>query len=253
MKFSYPSIVRFSECGKNGRLSVPAIVNYMQDCSAMQSDWLGIGTNELIASGRAWFVIGWNIQIYERPEADTKIRVWTWATHFAGIYGERCMQITNEMTGEVYAECAALYVFMNLTTMHPTKAEGPFVLGYKTSPALTSVKKSGRKLPVIGEQREAGTFVVRRHDTDAYGHMNNARYVFYASDCLPAEFETGRLQVEYKISAREGDVVHLFTSGTDTQFEVEMRGEDGQIFARILYTKKGEDNDSAGKDAETEN
>ena len=243
MKFSYPAIVRFSDCGRDGRMRTADVVTLMQDCSAMQSDFLGIGTSELIAADRAWFVINWNIQIYKRPEVNTVIRVWTWATSFTGIFGERSMQITNERTGEIYAECDALYVFMNLATMHPTKAQGKLVSGYPTGPALESVRKCGRKLPVIGEEQEAEPFVVRKHDTDAYGHMNNARYVYYAEDYLPDDFDVCRLQAEYKVSAREGDTVHVFTVETDLQFEVEMRAEDGQVFARVLYTKKGAEND----------
>ena len=243
MKFSYPAIVRFSECGRDGLASEAAIVNFFQDCSAMQSDFLGIGTDRLLAAKRGWFVIAWNIQITKKPAVDKKVRVWTWAVSFTGIFGDRCMQITDEMTGEVYAECRALYVFMNLETMHPTKVEGKLGTGYSTSPALASVKNCSRKLPPLTDGTSAGTFTVRRHDTDAYGHMNNARYVFYADDYLPEDFKTFRLQVEYRLSAKLGDTVHVFTENTGTEFEVEMRREDGQVFAREQNTKKGEEND----------
>lgn len=251
MKFSYPAIVRFSDCGKSGLAREAAIVNFMQDCSAMQSDSLGIGTDRLLAAGRGWFVIAWNIQIYRKMPANQHIRVWTWAVSYTGIYGDRCMQITDEITGEVYAECRALYVFMNLLTMHPTKVEGELGTGYAVSPALQTVTPCSRKLPPVAGGDKAGTFAVRKHDTDAYGHMNNARYVSYADDYLPDGFDTFRLQVEYRLSARLGDTVHVFTKETGAQFEVEMRRDDGQVFARVLYTKKGEENDKTGRDAGT--
>ncbi len=243
MKFSYPAVVRFSDCGKDGYVREAAIVNLMQDCSAMQSDYLGIGTERLLAADRGWFVIAWNIQIYRKMPSDTRIRVWTWAVGYTGIYGDRCMQITDETSGEVYAECRALYVFMNLETMHPTKAEGELGTGYEISPALRTVPPCSRKLPPVKEGTDAGTFTVRRHDTDAYGHMNNARYVSYADDYLPEGFDTWNLRVEYRLSARLGDTVHVFTQETGEQFEVEMRRDDGQVFARVLYTKKGENDD----------
>lgn len=277
MKFSYPGIVRFSECGSAGQLTPAGIVTYMQDCSAMQSDFLGIGTKELLENKRAWFVIAWNIQIYEQPKVNTPIRTWTWSTSFKGIYGKRCMQLCNDVTGETYAECDALYVFMDLNTMHPTKVEGKLGLGYPIEPALPSVRPAGRKLPVLS--LEAGaiqreSFVIRRHDADAYGHMNNAHYVSYADDYLPEDFKVYRLQVEYKLSARPGDTVNVLTklsagdlpgsrsvdsaenpaedlvekraggpADAPRHFEVEMQSKTGAVFARVLYSEKGANDD----------
>lgn len=41
--YTIESRVRFSEVGEDGYLTIPAIVNYFQDCSTFQSEELGRG------------------------------------------------------------------------------------------------------------------------------------------------------------------------------------------------------------------
>lgn len=45
--YEFDSRVRYSEVDHHGTMTVPALINYFQDCSTFQSEDLGIGTTVL--------------------------------------------------------------------------------------------------------------------------------------------------------------------------------------------------------------
>ena len=45
--YTFDSKIRYSEIDRSGRLSIPAVVDYFQDCSAFQSEELGVGVEYL--------------------------------------------------------------------------------------------------------------------------------------------------------------------------------------------------------------
>ena len=54
--YTFDSRIRYSEIDRSGRLSIPAVVDYFQDCSAFQSEELGVGVEYLANKKRAWNV-----------------------------------------------------------------------------------------------------------------------------------------------------------------------------------------------------
>ena len=59
--------VQFSEMDEHGRMTIPAIMNRMQNCSDRQSEDLGIGYDFLEARKRGWVIATWQIFFERRP------------------------------------------------------------------------------------------------------------------------------------------------------------------------------------------
>lgn len=57
--YTFDSRIRYSEIDRSGRLSIPAVVDYFQDCSAFQSEELGVGVEYLANKKRAWILNSW--------------------------------------------------------------------------------------------------------------------------------------------------------------------------------------------------
>ena len=55
--YEFDSRVRYSEVDHHGTMTVPALINYFQDCSTFQSEDLGIGTTVLKEEKRAWLLL----------------------------------------------------------------------------------------------------------------------------------------------------------------------------------------------------
>ena len=56
--YEFNSRVRYSEIDHHGTLTLPALINYFQDCSTFQSEDVGLGTEVLKAEKRAWILSG---------------------------------------------------------------------------------------------------------------------------------------------------------------------------------------------------
>lgn len=54
--YSFTSHVRYSEVDENWRLTIPALIDYLQDCSTFQSDLLGMGPRHIASTKLAWML-----------------------------------------------------------------------------------------------------------------------------------------------------------------------------------------------------
>ena len=92
--YTIESRIRFSEIDHTRKVTLPAIINYFQDCSIFQSEEIGYGFSYLDEHRKAWVLSSWQIDIKRYPVLGEKIKVSTWATGFKGILGERnfCMR-----------------------------------------------------------------------------------------------------------------------------------------------------------------
>ena len=87
--YEFDSRVRYSEVDHHGTMTVPALINYFQDCSTFQSEDLGIGTTVLKEEKRAWLLSYWQVILNRKPELGEKITIGTFATEFKGLFGNR--------------------------------------------------------------------------------------------------------------------------------------------------------------------
>ena len=60
------SRVRYSETDIDAKLSLTGVMNYMQDCSTMQSEDAGVGIGYLEQEKKAWLLSSWQIMIERR-------------------------------------------------------------------------------------------------------------------------------------------------------------------------------------------
>ena len=65
--YSFNARIRYSEVGEDQQLTVPGVVNYLQDCSTFQSEDLGMGVRYLSEHNRAWWLTSWQIIIDRYP------------------------------------------------------------------------------------------------------------------------------------------------------------------------------------------
>ncbi len=69
--------IRYSEVGQDGRLTIPALIDYFQDCSTFQSEDLEIGVARLKRDHMAWLVNYWQVDILRMPALGDRIRTGT--------------------------------------------------------------------------------------------------------------------------------------------------------------------------------
>ena len=123
MRLDYVRIkqpVRYSETDIDAKLSLTGIMNYMQDCSTMQSEDAGVGIGYLGREKKAWLLSSWQIVIGRRPVLGERIKVLTWPYAVKGLYALRNFAILDEK-GEYLVKANSYWFLMNTETGRPMR------------------------------------------------------------------------------------------------------------------------------------
>lgn len=223
--------VRFSEVDHTKKITLPAIINYFQDCSIMQSEEIGYGFSFLEEHKKAWILTGWQVEVKRYPNIGEKITVSTWATGFKGIRGDRNFCMKDE-TGEIVACANSLWVYMDLDKKRPTKPSKEEMDAYQTDTPLDMPKVS-RKIELLPEQKRVAAFPIKRYQIDTNEHVNNAQYVQMALEVCGETNTWKELRVEYKKSAVYQDVIVADVAEDKERVVIHLGSEDGTTYAIV--------------------
>ena len=89
--FEFDGRVRYSEIDHRGTMTLPALVNYFQDCTTFHSESVGLGMERLREEKKAWVLSYWQVIVERYPKLNEKITVGTFPTAFKGLFGNRNM------------------------------------------------------------------------------------------------------------------------------------------------------------------
>lgn len=228
------SRVRLSETNHKGIVTLPGIVNYFQDCSAMQSEDLGLGVEYLEKHQKAWVLNAWQIKVEDYPALGEKIRTGTWASGFEGLYGTRNFVLQDDK-GKRLAYANSIWVFMDLAKGRPAKPSAEDIAPYGCEEPL-DMEYAPRKIAVPKEAGEAcAPILVKRSDIDTNEHMNNCIYIRIATDVLKEDAAFGQVRVEYRRSAVLGDTIVPWIVEEEDRTVVKLCDEEGKPYAIIEF------------------
>lgn len=242
--YSFKSKVRYSEIDQNGKLTLDAILNYLQDASTFQSEELGLGIKYLQDEKMAWVLNYWQVDVVRYPKMAEQIEIGTFPYEFKKFIGFRNFFIKDE-SGEMIVKANSIWTLIDLTNARPIKPPQGMLDGYALEPRL-DMEYLERKVSLKADESASGkenserteeTVLVRKHNIDTNNHVNNAQYVAIAMDYLKEDEAVTRLRAEYKKSAVLGDVIVPSISENETEKLVSLRDSAGEIYANILFNK----------------
>ena len=237
--YQFSSRVRYSEVDSERNLTIPALLDYLQDCCTFQSEQLGVGVDYLMEQQAAWVLSSWEIRIYRRPRMGEQIFVGTWPYDFKGFYGYRNFTITGK-DGEVLADANSVWVYMELISMRPAKIGDGMREAYlpdlgKQLGGEWSERKIRWDKTIVSEKKEPVR--VARFFIDTNHHMNNGKYILVAEEYLPEGFEIGGLRAEYKKAAVSGDTIYPEVITEEKSVTVTLTNEGGVPYAVVQFIK----------------
>ena len=231
--YEFNSRVRYSEIDHHGTLTLPALINYFQDCSTFQSEDVGLGTEGLKAEKRAWIRSYWQVIAERYPALGERITIGTFPTEFKGLFGNRNFYIKDER-GHMIAKAYSVWVFLDTETGRPVRPEEKDIKPYGMGEAL-DMPYEGRKISLPEETEVLEAFPVRRYHIDTNEHVNNCQYVQMALEFLPADRQFRQIRVEYKKSAVLGDVIYPKRSREEERTIIELCAENGRPYAVVEF------------------
>lgn len=245
--YSFDTRIRYSECGVNKKLTLPALVNYFQDCSTFHSAGTDGSWEALMERGLAWMILFWEIEVTRYPALYEEIRIGTIPYSIQGLFGCRNF-FMQDSKGEMIAKANSIWVLIDLEKQFPVNVPEEVAAAYPKEEKL-DMEYTGRKItfPKEGENLKAGELIVRQRDLDINRHVNNEQYIRFATDALE---EAGfgdrthpkRLRVEYRKQAFKGDMIYPLINNRSSEekriFTVSLNGEDEKPYCLVEITDK---------------
>ncbi len=232
--YSFTGRIRYSECDHEKKLSLPALINYFQDCSTQHSEDIGMGFAYMEPLNVVWVLAAWQIVIHRFPKIGEKVEIGTLPYDFKGFLGLRnfCMKGAD---GELLAVANSQWTLISTDTMKPMKPTDKMLEAYVLEPKL-EMDYAGRKIVIPEECYEEERFSVLRSHLDTNNHVNNGQYVAMAAAYIPEEKEICQMRAEYKVQARLGDIIVPRVSVNDEMAYVSLQNEQGQVYCNVEFT-----------------
>ena len=206
--YDFKSRVRYSEVNSEKEMTLPALIDYLQNCCTFQSEDMNVGVDYLERNHSAWVLSSWEIVVNRYPGLAEYITVSTWPYDFKGFYGFRNFTI-RDADGNLCAFANSVWVYMDMENLRPARITKELLDAYiPVMDRQITYDWSNRKIKIEGEPVVKDPVVVKRFHIDTNHHMNNGKYILVAEEYLPENFKTKSIRVEYKKAAVLGDLLY---------------------------------------------
>lgn len=232
--YQFESRVRYSECDARARITLPALVNYFQDCCTFQSEDLGVGVDYMNENQVAWMLSSWQIEVKRYPKMGEKITISTWPYAFKGFYGYRNFTICDE-ANNVIAYANSIWIFIDTKSARPKKVSDKMLSVY-TFEEPYPMETSERKMKLPEEMEEKETFPVQKFHIDTNHHVNNEKYIEMALEYLIEADKIEGVRVEYKKAAVLGDMIYPYVGKNGEKLVVALSNEEKKPYAIVEFT-----------------
>ena len=232
--YTFESRIRYSEVDEQQKLTLPALLDYFQDCSTFQSDDLGVGMDYLIPLNLAWVLNSWQIDVERFPKEGERVRIGTIPYLLKGPLGYRNF-FMEDLEGNRIASAATVWTLLNMERGVPTNAPKEVLEAYPIEEKL-DMEYLPRKIKFEGEGTKLESVTVSKHHLDANHHVNNGQYVRMAMELVPEGIDPHRLRVEYKAQAKLGyEIYPVYYKGENTHV-VSLNDAEGNPYAVVEFT-----------------
>jgi acyl-ACP thioesterase len=239
MRYSFEGKIRYSEVGEDGRLTMPGILNYFQDCSTFQSESLHQGTGVLKGRNRVWVLSAWQVEILRFPVLGEPVTTSTWPYAFKSFLGYRNFTMCTS-AGDPLARANSIWSYLDVERGCPVRLTEEDMKGYETSEKL-DMNYLPRKIAIPSEGEQLQPFPVQKHHLDTNHHVNNVQYICMAADYLPERFVIRGMRAEYKKQVRLGERLYPWVAQTEDAVTVVLKDAENQPCTVVQFMGCRED------------
>lgn len=236
--YEYEEKIRYSELNSDGILSLPALLDYFQDCSTFHSEDLNLGIEYLKERNMVWVLSSWQIVVNRYPSLGEIVTVGTAPYGFKGFIGYRNFWMKDE-NGELLACANSIWSLIDTEKGRPAKPTVEMIDGYKLSEKL-DMEYADRHIKFEGEGNTYQKTIVKAHNLDTNLHVNNGQYVRIGLDYLTNEelLKIDQLRAEYKIQATLGCEMIPVRYEYDNNIGISLQNENGEAYCNMEFQIK---------------
>lgn len=224
--FSEKHRVTYYEADFTRRMTIAMMLDVIILASEDHSDELGVGAGFVRQFGVTWVVIQYDVHINRMPTVDEVITINTKSKSYNKYFAYREFTITDEQGNELM-NMTGLWAAMNYKERKiasiPKETVEPF-----GAEKVNQVPKMPKPKKIDFDSADKQTFTVRYTDIDSNQHVNNAHYMDWMVNVLPAEFLTNHTPTGFLLRY-ENEV--KYGSNVDSYYNLD-KLEDGTIMTR---------------------
>lgn len=204
-----------------------AFMDQAQELAYWAAQGLGFGYDNLHIHHVAWVLCRMHICFRKEFRWRDRICLYTWHKGSTGLFYLRDFDARND-AGEQAVVCTSSWVVIDERTRRFVRPED---MAEKMSAGIvneSAIEDQAPKiqLPADKEAELAGEHTVAYSDIDFIGHTNNARYVVWAMDVLPAEVTLQPIKdlyINFNKETTLGETVQLYRLHAEDAWYVEGR------------------------------
>ncbi len=201
MEFSRDYLVHYYEADGADRLTLPSLVNYLEDIAILHSTAVGLDLAYYAEHQCGWMLLKWDVEITDLPSFGSTVRVMTRVHAMKGFLADREFFVYGS-DGRELAKARSNWLLVDTVRRRPMRVPKEqyerFGVTEESQSSFISIDDA--------ENAEGDGYVAteraRHSDIDTNRHVNNVRYIEWALDSLPADFYSGKkpcaLRAHYK-------------------------------------------------------
>lgn len=234
--YTFDSRIRYSEMDSEGRLTLPALLNYFQDVTTFQSEDLGVGIQYTRELHLGWVLSAWQIVVDRYPSLYEKVTIGTLPYEFKSFMGSRNFVMMDEK-GDYIAKANSLWTLLDTNSGKPSKPTELMLEKYPLEEKIP-MDYAPRKITIPAEGRTESPLMVKKHHLDTNHHVNNGQYISMAMEYIPEHFIIRQMRAEYKKQAFLEDVLHPYIAEIEGGYVIVFKDEEDKPYVIVEFLGK---------------
>ncbi len=237
--------IRIFDVDLHHRLSVPALVNYLQELAWQHSVLYKVSINELLPMGFSWVLSRMKIVVERWPKHGEIITVKTWIVNNDKYFCYRDFLVTDSQ-GKIIVRSSSVWGILDINRRRIV-AVPPYIADKfeYTEEQKTPQFVLNFKLPIVQSTDIQSKTTVRYHDLDINNHVNNMLYFQWVVEAFEADFlkenELQEIDLAFRAESSLGDnILCLREDLQDGNFAQRLVNQDGKelVTAKTLWAKR---------------
>jgi acyl-ACP thioesterase len=235
--FSHTYSVDYRAINKNLGLTLPCLIEYLQETSIKHCGSIGYGIGYFKSKMEAFVLANWHVEVYRYPMFGENFKIVTFPTYLKSFLAERAFVAYDE-SGNMLAAASSKWVYIDLNSHLPTKPPAEMFEAFKPLGGPQLKKAYNFKLDEGYSLLAGQKILTKNSDVDSNRHVNNTRYIFWAMDLLsPDEYcnkKISCLKVVYKKECTEGQGLIAELYGKGNERIAVIKGEE-EIYCNVYF------------------
>ncbi len=219
LHFTKDYSVHVYETGPDGKITLHALCNFLQDIASDHAEKLGFGKEDLLRENQFWVLSRLAVEMYKWPEwgSDVSIRTWTRGTE--RIFSLRDFEIISR-DGSRIAAASSSWLMLDLDTKR-IKRPGTLITRYNYDYVPDGVLgRNALKIESPGDNLVTSNILkVSMSELDVNRHVNNVTYIKWATDVYDLDFRLSHqpvsAEINYIAESRLYDEIGVKTEALD--------------------------------------